>query len=172
MAPEKCPQKSEQMTQASGVSTGQVLRVHDTEPRGAGSFCSELCYVSTRVQQKLESSSWGWSCSSRLVSAGTWLQVGCVSGMHRGLSACPDPAAWLRSPGWSLPFALNKSFNLKLTCKSESLGIGEAFLLSVLNLNNLETCGQRFSPAKGRTNMKFSSSKASSEQAWLIPGGE
>lgn len=72
----------------------------------------------------------------------------------------------------TLCFALNKLFNLKLTCKSEGLGIGEAFLLSVLNLNNSETCGQRFSPAKGRTNMKFSSSKASSEQAWLIPGGE
>lgn len=45
MAPEKCPQKSEQMTQASGVSIEQVLRVHDTEPHGAGSFCSELCCV-------------------------------------------------------------------------------------------------------------------------------
>ena len=61
-----------------------------------------------------------------------------LAGAQWALCSGPGPAVWFRS------------FNLKLACKFESLGIGKNLLLLVLNSNYSEAHGQHFNLANGQ----------------------
>lgn len=61
-----------------------------------------------------------------------------LAGAQWALCSGPGSAVWFRS------------FNLKLACKFESLGIGKNFLLLVLNSNYSEAHGQHFNLAYGQ----------------------